>query len=98
MNRKALIIIPKCPIFFVESQSSIFDCKIWLSDNTQFWLNGLVSKQNCRIRSEAYMQQVLKGAIHPGKCTVFSFILAPLISLKIKSKLALQSMAIIAAS
>ncbi|GFU24377.1 uncharacterized protein TNCV_15991 [Trichonephila clavipes] len=41
------------------------------SDEAHFWLNGYVSKQNCRIWSEANPQVYVKTPLHPEKLTVW---------------------------
>ncbi|GFT93378.1 uncharacterized protein TNCV_337431 [Trichonephila clavipes] len=61
---------------FVEwAQSEIavvpdFHKQILFSDEAHFWLNGYVSKQNCRIWSEANPQVYVKTPLHPEKLTV----------------------------
>ncbi|GFU14182.1 hypothetical protein TNCV_4167801 [Trichonephila clavipes] len=40
-------------------------------DEAQFWLNGYVNKQNCRIWSEANPQVYLEAPLHPEKLTVW---------------------------
>ncbi|GFT28726.1 hypothetical protein TNCV_3584621 [Trichonephila clavipes] len=42
------------------------------SDEAHFWLNGYVSKQNCRIWSEANPQVYVETPLHPEKLTVWS--------------------------
>ncbi|GFV93114.1 hypothetical protein TNCV_2552051 [Trichonephila clavipes] len=37
------------------------------SDETHFWLNGYVNKQNCRIWSEANPQVYVETTLHPEK-------------------------------
>ncbi|GFV19126.1 hypothetical protein TNCV_3223441 [Trichonephila clavipes] len=39
------------------------------SDETHFWLNGYVNKQNCRIWSEANPQVYVETPLHPEKLT-----------------------------
>ncbi|GFW73342.1 uncharacterized protein TNCV_2800061 [Trichonephila clavipes] len=41
------------------------------SDETHFWLNGYVNKQNCRIWSEANPQVYVETPLHPEKLTVW---------------------------
>ncbi|GFV18831.1 putative DD41D transposase [Trichonephila clavipes] len=41
------------------------------SDEAHFWLNGYVSKQNCRIWSEANPQVYVETPYHPEKLTVW---------------------------
>ncbi|GFV43279.1 hypothetical protein TNCV_9771 [Trichonephila clavipes] len=41
------------------------------SDKAQFWLNGYVNKQNCRIWSEANPQVYVETMLHPEKLTVW---------------------------
>ncbi|GFV42189.1 uncharacterized protein TNCV_3164201 [Trichonephila clavipes] len=40
-------------------------------DETHFWLNGYVNKQNCRIWSEANPQVYVETPLHPEKLTVW---------------------------
>ncbi|GFS65122.1 hypothetical protein TNCV_204311 [Trichonephila clavipes] len=40
-------------------------------DEAQFWLNGYVNKQNCRIWSEANPQVYVETPLHPEKLTVW---------------------------
>ncbi|GFU73459.1 hypothetical protein TNCV_137451 [Trichonephila clavipes] len=44
---------------------------ILFSDEAPFWLNGYVSKQNCRIWSEANPQVYVETPLHPEKLTVW---------------------------
>ncbi|GFU35287.1 putative transposable element [Trichonephila clavipes] len=44
-------------------------CKV--CDETHFWLNGCVNKQNCRIWSEANPQVYVETPLHPEKLTVW---------------------------
>ncbi|GFX31476.1 putative DD41D transposase [Trichonephila clavipes] len=47
-------------------------CDHWaLSDEAHFWLNGDVSKQNCRIWSEANPQVYVETPLHSEKLTVW---------------------------
>ncbi|GFX65965.1 importin-5 [Trichonephila clavipes] len=46
-----------------------FHKRILFSDEAQFWLNGYVNKQNCRIWSEA--QVYVETPLHPEKLTVW---------------------------
>ncbi|GFY13068.1 uncharacterized protein TNCV_666301 [Trichonephila clavipes] len=48
-----------------------FHKRIFFSDETHFWLNGYVNKQNCRIRSEANPQVYVETPLHPEKLTVW---------------------------
>ncbi|GFV84062.1 hypothetical protein TNCV_3037241 [Trichonephila clavipes] len=48
-----------------------FSKRILYSDETQFWLNGYVNKQNCRIWSEANPQVYVETPLHPEKLTVW---------------------------
>ncbi|GFV15518.1 hypothetical protein TNCV_4835441 [Trichonephila clavipes] len=41
------------------------------SDESHFWLNGYVNKQNCRIWSEANPQVYVETPLHPEKLTVW---------------------------
>ncbi|GFU39379.1 uncharacterized protein TNCV_1716521 [Trichonephila clavipes] len=41
------------------------------NDEAQFWLNGYVNKQNCRIWSEANPQVYVETPLHPEKLTVW---------------------------
>ncbi|GFT25475.1 DUF4817 domain-containing protein [Trichonephila clavipes] len=41
------------------------------ADEAHFWLNGYVSKQNCRIWSEANPQVYVETPLHPEKLTVW---------------------------
>ncbi|GFW40398.1 putative transposable element [Trichonephila clavipes] len=41
------------------------------SDEAQFWLNGYVNKQNCRIWSESNPQVYVETPLHPEKLTVW---------------------------
>ncbi|GFV06714.1 putative DD41D transposase [Trichonephila clavipes] len=41
------------------------------SDEAQFWLNGYVNKQNCRIWSETNPQVYVETPLHPEKLTVW---------------------------
>ncbi|GFX68610.1 hypothetical protein TNCV_1800231 [Trichonephila clavipes] len=41
------------------------------NDETHFWLNGYVNKQNCRIWSEANPQVYVETPLHPEKLTVW---------------------------
>ncbi|GFV93518.1 uncharacterized protein TNCV_1988321 [Trichonephila clavipes] len=45
--------------------------RILFSDEADFWLNGYVNKQNCRIWSEAYPQVYVETPLHPEKLTVW---------------------------
>ncbi|GFU99017.1 hypothetical protein TNCV_1421471 [Trichonephila clavipes] len=46
-----------------------FHKRILFSDQTHFWLNGYVNKQNCCIWSEANPQVYVKTPLHPEKLT-----------------------------
>ncbi|GFW81774.1 uncharacterized protein TNCV_2884481 [Trichonephila clavipes] len=48
-----------------------FHKRILFSDEAHFWLNGYVTKQNCRIWSEANPQVYVKTPLHPEKLTVW---------------------------
>ncbi|GFX76859.1 uncharacterized protein TNCV_3278941 [Trichonephila clavipes] len=48
-----------------------FHTRILFSDEAHFWLNGYVSKQNCRIWSEANPQVYVETPLHPEKLTVW---------------------------
>ncbi|GFW95518.1 hypothetical protein TNCV_1722191 [Trichonephila clavipes] len=48
-----------------------FHKRILFSDETHFWLNGYVNKQNCRIWSEANLQVYVETPLHPEKLTVW---------------------------
>ncbi|GFT51805.1 putative DD41D transposase [Trichonephila clavipes] len=48
-----------------------FHERILFSDEAHFWLNGYVSKQNCRIWSEANREVYVKTLLHPEKLTVW---------------------------
>ncbi|GFW82668.1 hypothetical protein TNCV_3492401 [Trichonephila clavipes] len=47
-----------------------FHKRLLFSDETHFWLNGYVNKQNCRIWSEANPQVYVETPLHPEKLTV----------------------------
>ncbi|GFV48616.1 hypothetical protein TNCV_5069011 [Trichonephila clavipes] len=46
-----------------------FHKRILFSHEADFWLNGYVNKQNCRIWSEANPQGVVETTLHPEKLT-----------------------------
>ncbi|GFU49742.1 uncharacterized protein TNCV_2930281 [Trichonephila clavipes] len=48
-----------------------FHKRILFSDETHFWLNGYVNKQNCHIWSEANPQVYVETPLHPEKLTVW---------------------------
>ncbi|GFX49042.1 hypothetical protein TNCV_2798331 [Trichonephila clavipes] len=48
-----------------------FHKRILFSDEVNFWLNGYVNKQNCRISSEANPQVHVETPLHPEKQTVW---------------------------
>ncbi|GFW81263.1 hypothetical protein TNCV_376111 [Trichonephila clavipes] len=48
-----------------------FHKRILFSDETNFWLNGYVNKQNCRIWSEANPQVYVETPLQPEKLTVW---------------------------
>ncbi|GFV02598.1 transposable element Tc3 transposase [Trichonephila clavipes] len=48
-----------------------FHKRILFSDEAHFWLNGCLSKQNCRIWSEANPQVYVETPLHPEKLTVW---------------------------
>ncbi|GFV62399.1 uncharacterized protein TNCV_4680111 [Trichonephila clavipes] len=56
----------------------------WYSknDESHFWLNGYVNKQNCRIWSEANPQVYVETPLHPEKLTVWCALWAGGILLK----------------
>ncbi|GFT06830.1 DUF4817 domain-containing protein [Trichonephila clavipes] len=45
--------------------------RILFNDEANFWLNGYVNKQNCRIWSEANPQVYVETPLHPEKLTVW---------------------------
>ncbi|GFU61205.1 transposable element Tc3 transposase [Trichonephila clavipes] len=48
-----------------------FHKRILFSDEANFWLNGYVNKQNCRIWSEGNPQVYVETPLHPEKLTVW---------------------------
>ncbi|GFS82052.1 DUF4817 domain-containing protein [Trichonephila clavipes] len=48
-----------------------FHKRILFSDEVHFWLNGYVTKQNCRIWSAANPQVYIETPLHPEKLTVW---------------------------
>ncbi|GFV13317.1 uncharacterized protein TNCV_3656371 [Trichonephila clavipes] len=48
-----------------------FHKRILFSDEVNFWLNGYVNTQNCRIWSEANPQVYVETPLHPEKLTVW---------------------------
>ncbi|GFX31088.1 hypothetical protein TNCV_2025911 [Trichonephila clavipes] len=48
-----------------------FHKRILFSDESHFWLNGYVNKQNCCIWSEANPQVYVETPLHPEKLTVW---------------------------
>ncbi|GFX72004.1 putative transposable element [Trichonephila clavipes] len=48
-----------------------FHKRILFSDEANFWLNGYVNKQNCRIWSEANPQVYVETPLHTEKLTVW---------------------------
>ncbi|GFX75812.1 HTH_Tnp_Tc3_2 domain-containing protein [Trichonephila clavipes] len=48
-----------------------FHKPILCSDEAQFWLNGYVNKQNCRIWSEANPQVYFETPLHPERLTAW---------------------------
>ncbi|GFW83574.1 hypothetical protein TNCV_2204231 [Trichonephila clavipes] len=48
-----------------------FHKRILFSDEANFWLNGYVNKQNCRIWSEANPQVYVETPLHPEQLTVW---------------------------
>ncbi|GFT68054.1 putative transposable element [Trichonephila clavipes] len=50
---------------------SVFFQRILFSDEANFWLNGYVNKQNCRIWSEANPQVSVETPLHPEKLAVW---------------------------
>ncbi|GFS54100.1 down syndrome cell adhesion molecule [Trichonephila clavipes] len=72
-----------------------FHKRILFSDETHFWLNGYVNKQNCRIWSEANPQVYVETPLHPEKLTVWCALWAGGILLqKTMKATTLQSMVI----
>ncbi|GFX82301.1 hypothetical protein TNCV_973131 [Trichonephila clavipes] len=64
------------PAFVEWAQNEIavvpdFHKRILFSDESHFWLNGYVNKQNCRIWSEANPQVYVETPLHPEKLTVW---------------------------
>ncbi|GFW50374.1 uncharacterized protein TNCV_2886801 [Trichonephila clavipes] len=62
--------------FFEWAQNEIavvpdFHKRILFSDEAHFWLNGYVTKQNCRIWREANPQVYVETPLHPEKPTVW---------------------------
>ncbi|GFW57771.1 putative DD41D transposase [Trichonephila clavipes] len=55
-----------------------FHKRILFSDETHFWLNGYVNKQNCRIWSEANPQVYVETPLQPEKLTVWCALWAEL--------------------
>lgn len=53
------------------AENPLFYRKIVFSDEAHFWLNGFVSKQNCRIWSEEQPEAIQELPMHPEKCTVW---------------------------
>ncbi|GFT07429.1 putative RNA-directed DNA polymerase from transposon BS [Trichonephila clavipes] len=56
---------------FITKQTALKDWSPNASDEAHFWLNGYVSKQNCRIWSEANPQVYVETPLHPEKLTVW---------------------------
>ncbi|GFX11122.1 hypothetical protein TNCV_4503371 [Trichonephila clavipes] len=48
-----------------------FPKRILFGDEVNFWLNGYVNKQNCRIWSEGNPQVYNETPLHPEKLTVW---------------------------
>ncbi|GFW81008.1 hypothetical protein TNCV_4803761 [Trichonephila clavipes] len=48
-----------------------FHKRVLFIDEANFWLNGYVNKQNCRIWSEANPQVYVETPLHPEKLTVW---------------------------
>ncbi|GFW80017.1 transposase [Trichonephila clavipes] len=64
----------RCDRFVEWAQNEIavvpdFHKRILFSDETHFWLNGYVNKQNCRIWSEANPKVYVETPLHPEKLT-----------------------------
>ncbi|GFV99112.1 hypothetical protein TNCV_1510881 [Trichonephila clavipes] len=53
--------------FYFENNGRDFHKRILFSDEAQFWLNGYVNKQNCRIWSEANPQGHVKSLVYADK-------------------------------
>ncbi|GFU66749.1 hypothetical protein TNCV_2006141 [Trichonephila clavipes] len=67
---------PNGSIFVEWAQNEIavvpdFHKRILFSDEANFWLNGYVNKQNCRIWSEANPQVYVETPLHPEKLIVW---------------------------
>ncbi|GFU91859.1 uncharacterized protein TNCV_3192451 [Trichonephila clavipes] len=56
---------------FISKIMVDFHKRILFSDEAHFWLNGYVSKQNCRIWSEANPQVYVETPLHPEKLIVW---------------------------
>ncbi|GFS72358.1 uncharacterized protein TNCV_1827571 [Trichonephila clavipes] len=63
-----------------------FHKRILFSDEAHVWLNGYVSKQNCRIWSEANPQVYVETPLHPEKLTVWCALWAGEILLQKRSR------------
>jgi len=48
-----------------------FTKKIIFSDETHFWMNGYVNKQNCRIWEDTNPREIHQNQLHPEKVTVW---------------------------
>ncbi|GFV37902.1 putative mariner transposase [Trichonephila clavipes] len=55
----------------VAAEGSYFEADNVEFDETHFWLNGYVNKQNCRIWSKANPQVYVETPLHPEKLTVW---------------------------
>ncbi|GFX07833.1 uncharacterized protein TNCV_4161021 [Trichonephila clavipes] len=66
---------PQCEKRWFKGKKSTQNSKKVASENAMaeahFWLNGYVSKQNCRIWSEANPQVYVETPLHPEKLTVW---------------------------
>ncbi|GFW12703.1 uncharacterized protein TNCV_3884131 [Trichonephila clavipes] len=54
---------------YFENNGHNFHKRILFSDEAHFWLNGYVTKQNCRIWSEANPQVYVETPLNPEKLT-----------------------------
>ncbi|GFU99905.1 uncharacterized protein TNCV_1257541 [Trichonephila clavipes] len=60
-----------CALIHSTACSSLARYALRTVDETHFWLNGYVNKQNCRIWSEANPQVYVETPLHPEKLTVW---------------------------
>ncbi|GFW19264.1 hypothetical protein TNCV_255911 [Trichonephila clavipes] len=64
--------VPRFPgIGFLYCDVMPCDASGLSSNEANFWLNGYVNKQNCRIWSEANPQVYVETPLHPEKLTVW---------------------------